>query len=562
MSVLTRNPVFEHEFLRFCRTKRWYLVRTGLVGALTLVLWLFFLQGRGDILAGNLDAVGRSLFSAACFVLVLFVVLATPGLTADLIASERRTGNLEVLLSTPLPRAGIVFGKVLSRISLLLVMVASSFPAISITLLFGGVRIEQVAALFLTATGLVLGLAGPSLLFSSVAERSGLPAVLAYLFALFPAGILFMSAPAPESVFGFVRTLALPPARADAPLPFLRNAAIVLGAGTVVFALGTWLALLQLRISRRGAARGAVRAVRRRGPRSRTAWDRGNPISTWEARRVRGRAGIGSFSIILGLLLVTEVVVLLVPAVRSSIDAAGAHAAVATAEAFVILLFAALAGSTTVIADREQGKIELLRLTRLSPREVVHGKALGTTRAVVPLALIPTLHLLVVGGIGAASLGFALAFAVVLAVAAGVSASDGVMNSIQGSTVQSAVMRSVWHFCWLTLFLPLVQVLLPLVFTGEVLMPEGPQFSLLYPIHYAAARALGHPGTPLDLFGFLFWIALLAIMAVGIWMLLAQGGTFRRTAATTTRRDAKPEVPWTDWRESWQRLAAEWHEED
>ena len=557
--AIFRNPVFEHEFIRYCRTKRWYVVRTGLVGALTLVLWLFFLQGRDDIAQGNIDAVGASLFSAACIVQVLFVLLATPGLTADLIASERRSGNLEVLLSTPLPRRGIVYGKILSRVSLLLVMVASTFPAISITLLFGGVRTEQVVALFLVSVGLILLLSGPSLLLSTIAARGGLPAVLAYLVALVPAAVLLVPTAEPHLIFGAVARLARPDPGTEVSFGFLESGLIVLLAGAIAFLVGAWLCILRIGLLRSGEPAAPPSAGRLGRIRSRISWDRGNPIATWETRRIRGRFGRGAFWTIFFLLAGTEALFLLVPPARRMLSGPYGNQVLVTIEAFVILLFAALSGSTTVVSDREQGRIELFRLSCLTPREVVHGKALGTARAVLPLALLPAVHLLVAGGFGPAAIGGTLLFLGLLSVTTAICAADGVMNSIQGATVQSAILRSIWHFCWLTLFLPLVQVLLPLVFQGTLEMPEGPQFSLLYPLHHAATIALAIPGTRLDLFGFVFWIVLLGIMAVGLFMMLAPAG--HRPKRTGRPRTHEP-PPFGDWRESWGRLASQWDEED
>jgi ABC-type Na+ efflux pump permease subunit len=553
---LLRHPVFEREFFQFCRMRKWYLIRTGLVATLTVVVWFFFAQGSSDIATGNLDAVGRTLFAAACFTQMLFLVFVTPGLSADLVASERRTGNLEVLLSTPLRPGGILAGKMLSRVSLLLVIVASSFPAISVTLLFGGVRAEQVAGLFLVSTGLVLLLSGPSLLLSAMTDRTALAAALAYLIALIPVGILVIPGQGEAMIAGAVWNLAFPPLPPAVPVSPVKVGLIVVAGGLACMVLSLVLARARLRLDRSGRAQ-AISVVRRRPKRIGKAYDQSNPMLAWEARRVRGRSGLGPFGTVLFILIALEAVVFFLPEKALIKDGPTLHAAVVTAEAFIILLFTVLSGSTSVITDREQGTIELIRMTDLTPREVVQGKALGTALAAAPLMIVPIIHLVLHADFRPMSVVGAAFFLFLISLAICLCAADGVMNSIHARSVPRAILRSMWHFSWLTVFLPIFQFILPMLFWGEVEVDGGPQFSMLYPIYHAAAATLGQERDSLDIFGFVFWLFLLGIMAAALWALLSSG---RFRTQHTVRRKRSPRL--SDWRESWAKLTSQWDEED
>jgi len=554
--TLLRNPVFEREFFRFCRTRKWFVVRTGLVAALTLVVWFFFAQGSQDIASGNLDAVGRVLFAAACFTQVLFIVVVTPGLCADLIASEKRTGNLEVMLSTPLKPVGILAGKLLSRVSLLLAVVASAFPAITITLLFGGVRAEQVAALFLVSAGLVLLFAGPALLLSSLTEKTAIAAVVAYMVAF--AGAFLLVAPAGDGgrFVGAVYRLALPPPGPAGNLSPIPSGLFVLGVGFLTALTSVPLALLRLRLDRAGRAR-PDSTGHRRFLRSNRGFDLGNPMLAWEGRRVLGRSVLGPFSTVFGILILLEVLAVLLPESPAMPGGPVRDTILVTAESFVILLFTALAGSTSVITDREQGTIELIRMTDLTPREVVTGKALGTALAAAPLALVPLAHLVIHASLRPLTLLTLPLYLVLMALAIALCAADGVMNSIHASSVARAILRSMWHFFWLTIFLPVLQVFLPMLFFGDISLPDGPQFSLLYPLFHSAAVTVGMERSDLDVFGFVFWLFLIAILAAALWALLSSGSLGSQPHVRRNRPAAL-----SDWRNSWAKLTAQWEDED
>jgi len=148
-------------------------------------------------------------------------------------------------------------------------------------------------------------------------------------------------------------------------------------------------------------------------------------------------------------------------------------------------------------------------------------------------------------------------YLILMALAITLCAADGVMNSIHARSVARAVLRSMWHFFWLTVFLPLLQVFLPMLFFGDISVPEGPQFSLLYPLYHSAALTVGVERSALDIFGFVFWLFLMGILAAALWALLSSG-SFR--AQPHVRRNRPAAL--SDWRDSWAKLTAQWDEED
>lgn len=84
------------------------------------------------------------------FIMLLFIV---PALTAASISGERERQTLDLMLTTLLTPAQIVSGKLLSALSVMVLLVVSSFPPISMVLVFGGITWMDLAALLFMLCG-------------------------------------------------------------------------------------------------------------------------------------------------------------------------------------------------------------------------------------------------------------------------------------------------------------------------------------------------------------------------------------------------------------------------
>ena len=93
------------------------------------------------------------------FIMLLFIV---PALTAASISGERERQTLDLMLTTLLTPAQIVSGKLLSALSVMVLLVVSSFPPISMVLVFGGITWMELAPQLLcyVAVALVAGSKG------------------------------------------------------------------------------------------------------------------------------------------------------------------------------------------------------------------------------------------------------------------------------------------------------------------------------------------------------------------------------------------------------------------
>ncbi|MDD8050233.1 MAG: ABC transporter permease [Verrucomicrobiota bacterium] len=118
--------------------------RTFITRALAVLLMTFVL----GLIASNINNVGsagrRQIFQSLGIALTCFIAFLLPILVADVIAAERERGTLGLLFLTPLRPLGIVLGKAVGRLLLILSLVVACGPVVAMTYLLGGVEAIEI----------------------------------------------------------------------------------------------------------------------------------------------------------------------------------------------------------------------------------------------------------------------------------------------------------------------------------------------------------------------------------------------------------------------------------
>jgi ABC-2 type transport system permease protein len=128
--------------------------------------------------------VGQTLFVGLAVVELLIVSLVTPALTCGAISGEQERLTYEMLLATPLRPASIVWGKLVSALGYVFLLVLAAVPMASLVFIYGGVSpVEMLKALvILAATAITLSVSG---IFASACLRNTARAtVISYTVAL------------------------------------------------------------------------------------------------------------------------------------------------------------------------------------------------------------------------------------------------------------------------------------------------------------------------------------------------------------------------------------------
>jgi ABC-type transport system involved in multi-copper enzyme maturation permease subunit len=130
--------------------------------------WRYASAAEGYYIVRNpltrLSALGHELFLTSTWMQALVWALIAPAITAGTIAREREDGLLEGVLLAPLSPLTIIAGKLLSALSIIALLILISLPISAVCFLMGGVSPEEFrAALLLHAStaffGSALGLA-------------------------------------------------------------------------------------------------------------------------------------------------------------------------------------------------------------------------------------------------------------------------------------------------------------------------------------------------------------------------------------------------------------------
>lgn len=173
MKELLANPVLVKEIkLRFRNIKSF----TGLFFYL-LIMGVFvfgFINLTSSISGSGFFRPEESfmLFSMLSYIQLGLILFITPGLTAGTVSSEREKQTLNILLTTAQSSFQIIFGKLLSSIAFLLLLLVSGLPIYSMVFLYGGVAPSQIASIFLFyfLTLLVIGALG--VMYSTLLRRT------------------------------------------------------------------------------------------------------------------------------------------------------------------------------------------------------------------------------------------------------------------------------------------------------------------------------------------------------------------------------------------------------
>jgi ABC-2 type transport system permease protein len=172
----TTLVIWRREFTAYFNSPVAYFVITVFLALVGIMFFIpFFAQDRVSM---------REFFGLVPFLFVFFA----PAITMRLIAEERRSGTLEMLITLPVRDAEVVLGKFLAALTLLAVALALTLPyAFTIArfgdLDFGPVIGGYVGLLLLGAAFLSVGLAA-----SAFTENQ----IVAFVLALFASMLLLM----------------------------------------------------------------------------------------------------------------------------------------------------------------------------------------------------------------------------------------------------------------------------------------------------------------------------------------------------------------------------------
>ncbi len=188
--------ILGRELRRTARLRTSYLLRGFFLALLVLIVfgsWWDVVGERNLTSLATLARAGRQLYATFFLVMGALAILVCPILTCGAVADETENRTLEILLTTPMRRTGIVLAKFISRMAYAGMLLLGSLPALIACLAFGGVAPGEVLA----STAMLLAgsfWAGSiTLMYSTLVRKGYAAALLAYFtMAAWIAGVFLI----------------------------------------------------------------------------------------------------------------------------------------------------------------------------------------------------------------------------------------------------------------------------------------------------------------------------------------------------------------------------------
>ncbi len=185
--MFKRNPVYLKESTISVRIIKTSLLITGFNGILAVISFLVFYsminEGRfyGIVQYSSL----LSLYSIMVYIEFAMFMLIIPAITASSITGEKERKTFDLLLSSKMKPRDIVLGKIESSLNMVRILAFSSFPILTLAMVYGGIRLWDLlyVFLYLIISSLFVGSIG--VFFSSISSKTTTATALTYACILF-----------------------------------------------------------------------------------------------------------------------------------------------------------------------------------------------------------------------------------------------------------------------------------------------------------------------------------------------------------------------------------------
>ncbi len=425
------NPICIRLVGAASRRHRDLYIRSGYVAVLaaTLLFGLLAMTSSGRFSLRELAAGSAGVFTFVAVLQLFFICVLTPVFMAGAISKEANPRTWDILLTTPLSPLQIVLGNLFGRLFFIVALLVGALPIMIVTQFFGGVPLNTILLTQLVAITLALAVASAAI-GMSVTRTAGRKAAVSFfvitvLYLLITYAIdKSIRAPIPLGLNAYSTTILTP------LNPFLVLEALLQPAGYVVPETSTlpwplgWImihpvagwAWLTVIISMIVITWSSLQ-VRKLGDRSsrESLWSRmlqqelgdreahavtGNPIS-WRERVTRHR-NIGSLLGRWGFVALFSLAFIILSALfltsTFSGDVYRSAVLYLVVGELLIVTFSSISLSASAIAkEREDGSLDLLLTTSITPKLYLGGKMRGLVLHLLPMALVPCLTMMAVG---------------------------------------------------------------------------------------------------------------------------------------------------------------------
>jgi ABC-type transport system involved in multi-copper enzyme maturation permease subunit len=416
------------------RRKKDLFLRSGYVAILAtgLVLGLLIITASGRFSLRDLAAGSANIFVNLSVLQLILICLLTPLFMASAITKEADPKTWDILLSTPLSPLQIVLGNLFGRLFFIAALILGAMPLMIITQFFGGVPLDTILLTQLVAFCLAL-LIGAAAIAMSVTRTAGRKAAVSFfvitVLYLLVTYILDSSMRTPVSIgssanwttvvtpfnpFLVLEALLQPsryvtPTSTALPWPFgwgIMNPVatwcwftMILSGITIIWSSTQVRKLGQSKVAKENWWK---RLFTQSTNERESFVVTGNPIS-WRERVTRHR-NIGSLLGRWGFVSVFTLALIILSTLyfTRSLSPESFRTAIlylVCGELLIVTFFAITISASAISKEREDGSLDLLLTTSITPKMYLSGKLRGLVLHILPMVLVPCITMMTVGGI-------------------------------------------------------------------------------------------------------------------------------------------------------------------
>ena len=423
------NPICIRLIGAASRRQRDLYIRGVYLGLLAGVLFI----GLAGITGGQFSLRELAAGSAGVFTLLAslqFVVICvlTPLFMAGAITKEANPKTWDILLTTPMSPLQIVLGNLFGRLFFVIALSLAAIPLMIVTQFFGGVPLETILMTQLVAICLALAIASSAIAMSVTRTAGNKAAVSFFVITIFVLGVTFgidsfirmpvgnsagsyTTIITPFNPFLVLETLLNPtgylvPETSEVPQP-LAWMLIHPVAGWCWFTvclscvLITWSATKVRKLGIKQTGQGLITKIFKKNYFASNYYAvSGNPIA-WRERVTRQRK-IGLAIARWGFVAITTLVFIILTTMyltqlmkpdlyRDAI------LILIISEILIVIFLAISLSASTITKEREDGTLDILLTTAITPQIYLMGKLKGIIFRLLPIACIPCVSMFAIG---------------------------------------------------------------------------------------------------------------------------------------------------------------------
>lgn len=186
-SILRMNPIIVKELRSRMRGGRAFITLTVslivIAGALYGMLQLMLAMAEYDTSMIS-PRIGQALFTGLAFIELALVCAITPAVTSGAISGEVEKQTYEMLQATPLNPTRILWGKLISALSYIFLLLFAGIPMASLVFIFGGVAALDMLKVLMVLVAIAVCYGVLGLFMSALFKRTGRATVASFIVVI------------------------------------------------------------------------------------------------------------------------------------------------------------------------------------------------------------------------------------------------------------------------------------------------------------------------------------------------------------------------------------------